>query len=124
MEECLFCKIIKKEISSEILYEDDEVLVFLDIDQSTLGHTLIIPKCHITDYTLLDKEIIFKMFSIAQKIQKILMKKLDKNGISLLFNYGESQVIKHVHLHLLPNFLKEESSLTSSEVYKLLADEF
>ena len=107
MEECLFCKIIKKEISSEILYEYDEVLVFLDIDQSTLGHTLIIPKCHIADYTLLDKEILFKMFLIAQKIQKILMKKLDKNGISLLFNYGDSQVIKHVHLHLLPNFLKE-----------------
>lgn len=122
--DCLFCKIIKKEIDSKILYEDEEFLVFLDIDQTTLGHTLIIPKKHFNDYKELDKETLNKMFKLADKIGTMLMEKLNIKAISLLFNYGESQIIKHVHLHLLPNFLKEENNKTTEEeIYNILKDE-
>jgi len=121
--DCLFCKISKKEIESKVLYEDEEFFVFLDIDQSTLGHTLIIPKKHFTDYTKLDSETLSHMFSLADKMSQFLMKKLHAKGISLLFNYGESQIIKHVHLHLLPDFFKNESATTIEEAYRILKDE-
>ena len=122
MTDCLFCKIIKKEIESKILYEDEDFLVFLDIDQSTPGHTLIIPKKHFEDYTALDQNTLNNLFTLANKIIKLLMEKLNKKGISLLFNYGKSQVIKHVHLHLLPNFLEENNEVTIDEMYQKLKD--
>ncbi len=122
MTDCLFCKIIKKEIESKILYEDEDFLVFLDIDQSTPGHTLIIPKKHFEDYTALDQNTLNNLFTLANKISKLLMEKLNKKGISLLFNYGKSQVIKHVHLHLLPNFLEENNEVTIDEMYQKLKD--
>ena len=50
------------------------------------------------------------------------MEKLNKKGISILFNYGKSQVIKHVHLHLLPNFLEENNEVTIDEMYQKLKD--
>jgi len=124
MKDCLFCKISKKEIESKMLYEDEEVSVFLDLDQTTPGHTLIIPKKHVTDYKELDKDTLQKMFDTAKIVQEVLMKKLNKKGMTLLFNYGESQIIKHVHLHLLPDFLQEVKPQTIEEIYTLLKDEF
>lgn len=123
MKDCLFCKICKKEVESKILYEDEEFLVFLDLDQTTPGHTLIIPKKHFDDYTALDAKTLSHMFHLANKISTVLMEKLNKKGISLLFNYGESQVIKHVHLHLLPDFQKESEELPIEEIYAILKDE-
>lgn len=118
--DCLFCKIANKEIESKVLYEDDNYLAFLDIDQETEGHTLIIPKRHITDYTELTKEDYDNMFEIAKKLNPMLQEKLNKSGITMLFNYGDAQVIKHVHLHLLPNFLVEKSTKSQEEVYLIL----
>lgn len=122
--DCIFCKIIENQIESKKLYEDDLVLVFLDIDETTPGHTLIIPKKHIEDYTKLDQETLCHMFKIANKISKILMEKLNKKGISLLFNYGESQIIKHTHLHLLPDFEKNNEPQPVEKIYSLLKDAF
>lgn len=118
--DCLFCKIAKKEIESKVLYEDNDYIAFLDIDQETEGHTLVIPKRHVTDYTELTKEDYDNMFAIAKKLNPMLQDTLKKPGITMLFNYGEAQMIKHVHLHLLPDFLVEKSSKTQDEVYEIL----
>ena len=121
--ECLFCKIAHHEVESKILYEDDNYMAFLDIDQKEAeGHTLIIPKKHFEDYMALDSKTLNDMFEIAQKLNKDLMAKLDKSACTLLFNYGDSQVIKHVHLHLLPNFLYEKGTKNIDEVYKKLKE--
>lgn len=120
--DCLFCKIIENQIGSKKIYEDDLFLVFLDIDQTTPGHTLIIPKKHIEDYTLLDQETLHQMFTLAKKINEIILKKLNKKGVSLLFNYGESQIIKHVHLHLLPDFEKKNEKKDIEEIYSVLKE--
>ena len=66
--DCLFCKIKNKEIEAKILYEDDDFLVFLDMDQSYGGHTLIIPKKHFTTYKDLDNITLNKMFLLASSI--------------------------------------------------------
>ncbi len=121
--DCLFCKIAKKEIKSNILYEDEDIMAFLDIDQKISGHTLVIPKKHVTDYMELNNEIETKMFDVAKKLQPTLMTNLGKTACTLSMNYGDAQIIKHVHLHILPHLFHENSSLTEEEVMQKIKGE-
>ena len=97
MNDCLFCKIIKGEIPSKKLYEDDDILVFMDAFPNVEGHTLVIPKKHYSDIFEVDDETLCKMFKIARIESKDLMSKLNKASSTFLFNYGEDQAIKHIH---------------------------
>ncbi len=103
MENCIFCKIAKKEMPADIIYEDDTVVCFKDINPASTVHLLIVPKKHIgsiNDISEEDKEMIGNIFLIAKKIAKDL--KVD-SGYKLLFNVGEKggQLIPHLHLHLV-----------------------
>ena len=120
--DCIFCKIINKEIPSNILYEDEDFLAFLDLDQTHLGHTLIILKKHIEDYTKLQASELKKMFEIANTLSLKIMSKLHSKGISLNFNYGSLQEIKHVHLHICPDKENKEKK-TLEEIYSILKDD-
>lgn len=100
--DCLFCKIAKKELKSEILYEDGQVMVFKDIRPSAPVHYLIIPKEHIQSIAHLQQnhnEIITKVIYTA----KASAEKLGLKGYKLVFNVGKEggQIIDHLHLHLL-----------------------
>jgi len=100
--DCLFCKIIKKELPSEIVYEDDKVLAFKDINPQAPVHFLIVPKKHIASVDHVefqDKELMGDLILAAQKIAK--EKKL--SGYKLQINVGRSagQIVDHLHLHLL-----------------------
>ena len=102
-KECLFCKIIKKEIPSKAEYEDDEMLAFEDINPQAPTHILIIPKKHIeqaADISETDAELVGKLFVIARKIAA--KKKLEK-GYRIVVNNGPhaQQTVFHFHLHLL-----------------------
>lgn len=121
--DCIFCKIGNKEVPSKILFEDDSYIAFLDQNQETLGHTLIVPKTHYNDITEIDNYTLKGMYDIALTLTPILMKKLGCTGISYLINYGDSQEVKHVHLHLLPDYLKSKSNKTVDEVYDMLKEE-
>lgn len=101
--DCLFCKIINKEISSYKIYEDEKVLAFLDINPVCNGHTLIIPKKHYKDFSSLDDEIILYINEVAKKIISLLEEKLNITGFSLVTNYKDLQEIKHFHLHIITN---------------------
>ena len=102
--DCIFCKIAKKEIPSNILYEDNDLMVIMDLGPVNNGHVLVIPKEHYTDYMELDNEMAGKMLKVAQDLGPKIMQKLDKSSLTLLINYGEDQKVKHLHLHLIPNF--------------------
>ena len=115
--DCLFCKIINGEIPSYKVYEDDLVLAFLDVNPKENGHTLIVPKKHYTDYLELDDEIINHMLKIAKKLSKELTEKLGADGTTFIWNYGNVQVIKHFHLHVIPRF-DNKKELTVEEVYE------
>lgn len=104
MKKCIFCKIVKKEIPSEIVYEDEKILAFKDIEPKAPIHLLIIPKIHIPSVDHLgkgDRELIGELFLVAQGLAKEF--KIDKTGYRLIFNVGRDagQTIKHLHLHLL-----------------------
>ncbi len=104
MEDCIFCKIINKEIPSNIVYEDDEILAFRDIHPVAPVHVLVIPKKHITSLVELEKEdeaIIGKIYGAINKIA--IQEGILEKGFRVIVNCGEDggQEVKHLHFHLL-----------------------
>ncbi len=103
-EDCIFCQVADKTVSSELLYEDDDVVAFKDINPQAPSHILIIPKKHIDRLTNVDDEDLItlgKMVNVAKKIAK--ENGFDKDGFRLLVNEGKNggQTIYHLHFHLL-----------------------
>lgn len=100
MKDCLFCKIIDKELPAEVVFEDEKTLAFLDIHPKAQTHILIIPKEHIVSITSDgSEEIVKELIKSAKKIAR------DKKmpGFKLMFNVGREggQMVDHLHLHLL-----------------------
>lgn len=115
----IFCKIIKGEIPSYKLYEDDKVLAFLDVNPNHNGHTLIVPKEHYENFFDIDEELLHHILKVAKEIAVKLKDKLNYDGISLCQNNYYGQEVKHFHLHLIPKY-KEENKLSVEEVYNIL----
>ena len=104
MNDCLFCKIIKGEIPSTKVYEDDEILAFRDINPLAPVHVLVIPKKHISslvDLTPKDEAIVGKIYTVINKIAK--QENISERGFRVAVNCGEDggQAVKHLHFHLL-----------------------
>ena len=104
MEDCIFCKIVKKEISCFKVYEDDRVLAFEDINPISEGHTLIIPKNHATNLWEITEEDLTAVQLAAKKIIKGIKDALNPTGVAALQlnGKGANQVVMHYHLHLIP----------------------
>lgn len=102
---CIFCKIINKEIPAHIIYENEHVLVFLDASQSTKGHTLIIPKKHVKNIYEIDPVTLENVFSIIPKIANALKAAFDPIGLNILNNTDKPlQSVFHFHVHLIPRY--------------------
>ncbi len=106
MESCLFCKIVNKEISAEIIYEDKFVLSFLDNHPVCFGHTLVIPKKHYKVLTDLGDEELGFFFKGLKNTVLLLEEKISPDGFNIGVNQGEKagQVVPHLHFHILPRF--------------------
>ena len=104
MEDCIFCKIINKQIPSTIVYEDEEILAFKDIHPVAPVHILVIPKKHIKSIMELqqeDEKTIGKIYSVIQQIAK--QEGIAKEGFRVIVNCGENggQEVGHIHFHLI-----------------------
>ena len=104
MEDCIFCKIIKGEIPSNKVYEDEEILAFRDINPVAPVHILVIPKKHLNSVLDLNKEdeiLVGKIYTIINEIAK--KENIDKNGFRVVVNCGEDggQEVKHLHFHII-----------------------
>ena len=119
MEDCLFCKIIKGEILSTKLYEDEDVYSFLDISPVSKGHTLVIPKKHCT--TLLDvpDNLMPKLMKIVKKMAVAVTKAVEAGGFNLKLNNNRvaGQIIDHVHFHIVPRFEGDGLKLWEGKTY-------
>ncbi len=103
-ENCIFCKIINKEIPSSIVYEDEYVMAFNDINPIAPVHVLVIPKIHIQDLEHVDEtniEYVVKIHEAFKKVSKIVG--VDEKGYRVICNCGEDggQEVKHLHYHLI-----------------------
>ncbi|MFV0247099.1 MAG: HIT family protein [Mycoplasmatales bacterium] len=104
MNNCIFCKIVNKEIPSKTIYEDDKVLIIMDIEPLSDGHLLLIPKNHYDDLSSTETDVINHMFKVYKDITPKLIKLLDCDGITILQNEGLCQEVKHTHIHIIPTY--------------------
>lgn len=121
--DCIFCKIANKEIPSKILYEDDIVICFLDVNPDSNGHCLIIPKNHYTDLDDVDVDTLNHIMKISKKIKNFLEKKLNVDGITLIQNNGFIQEVKHYHLHLKPYYKNKQDIVSIDEIYNKIKND-
>jgi histidine triad (HIT) family protein len=104
MRDCLFCKIINGDIPAEIVYEDDAVLAFRDINAQAPTHVLVIPRTHIATINDIQPdqgELIGKMYLAAKQVAK--QEGISESGYRTVMNCGEGagQTVFHIHLHVL-----------------------
>ena len=102
--DCIFCEIVKGNIPSNTIYEDELVKVFLDINPNTNGHMLIIPKKHIVTVNELDEELVKHILEVEKKMYKLLKEKLNIEGLTIVQNNELGQDVKHYHVHLIPRY--------------------
>ena len=102
----IFTKIINKEIPADIVYEDDVVLAFLDINPTNHGHTLVVPKIPSVDATETDPDTLAHIMSVGQRVALAQRELLNATGNNFIFNCGADggQEVFHTHLHVIPRF--------------------
>ena len=120
MKDCIFCKIITREIPSNIVYEDEHVLAFSDIAPATLGHTLVIPKKHCVDIFDMNDEQAALVFQSVPKIAQLLQDEHQCAGLNIINNNGVAagQCVFHYHLHLVPRYDNDEFAEKFWQLYK------
>ena len=98
---CLFCKIVNKEIPSNIILENDKFIAFHDINPKAPVHILAIPKNHVDSFNELDASLMADMTLFIQDVAKEV--RIDKSGYRVVTNIGENggQEVKHLHFHIL-----------------------
>ncbi len=103
MNDCIFCKIARKETAADILYEDETIIAFRDVNPAARVHILVIPKKHIEGVAALndDKKLAARLLLASNKIAE--REKIDETGFRVLVNQGADagQIIGHLHFHLL-----------------------
>lgn len=105
MKDCIFCKIVKKEIPSQVLYETEDLLVFPDIHPSAPIHYLIIPKTHYKNI----EETPENIWAEIRKLALVIKDKENHPGFRLGNNFGDAALIQHMHVHYLSGIKKDRS---------------
>lgn len=120
MDNCIFCKIINKEIPATIIYEDDDFIAIFDKFPATLGHTLVIPKNHFDTIFQIPPDICGKLFTLVTKISQQMQKTLNIENMNILQNNGiiAGQTISHFHVHLLPRY-ENDNVIIKSETNEI-----
>ena len=106
---CIFCAIVTGDAPSTQVYEDDDILAFLDIRPITRGHTLVIPKRHASRLADLDPDLGASMFRVGHRLVAAVRSGLSADGANVLINDGKPafQTVDHTHLHVVPRQRKD-----------------
>ena len=117
---CIFCKIIAGEIPSYKVYEDTEILAFLDINPTNPGHTLVVPKKHLADIEEADEETLCRVIKIVKKVGLSLKKNLAAPGYNVQVNNDPAagQLVPHLHFHVTPRLEADGLELWPQKKYE------
>lgn len=120
MEDCIFCKIVKKEIPAQIVYEDDDSLAFLDAAPVHPGHTLVIPKKHSKDIFDISEEDFSNIMKTVQKITPAVKEAVKADGINIGNSNGKAanQAVFHLHVHIMPRYEGDGFKMFTQGRYK------
>lgn len=99
MADCIFCKIIAKEIPAHIVYEDESVIAFLDLHPVNAGHTLVVPKSHVPHFVDLSEEQSVVLWKAVQKLSAYINQQLSPVRVGVLIAGWD---VQHTHVHIVP----------------------
>ena len=108
--DCVFCKIIAGALPCVKVYEDDDVLAFMDIGPVAKGHTLVVPRQHVDPITHTPPATLQKLIVVVQKIARAQIKAFRADGINVAQANGRpaGQMVPHIHFHVIPRFAADE----------------
>lgn len=116
MNDCIFCKIIKGELPSKTIYEDEIIKVIMNINPNTNGHLLVLTKDHYTNMMDIKEEVLTHSFKIIKNnIYPLLKEKLNCKGLTIANNNELGQEIKHFHIHLIPRYDNDNADFQSNK---------
>ncbi len=103
---CIFCEIAKGNAAAELIYEDENVLSFLDVRPLNIGHALVIPKKHYENFLAVPVNELSELSVITQKIASKIVKVFNPDGFNIIVNSGEAagQSVFHFHFHIIPRY--------------------
>jgi histidine triad (HIT) family protein len=103
---CLFCKIVAGEIPSDKIFEDADLMAFLDIRPVSKGHALVIPKRHMADFLEADDQTLARTVVQVRRIAAAILQATGAQGFNLHVNTGQvaGQVVPHLHFHIIPRY--------------------
>lgn len=108
---CVFCEIVKGNIPSSKVYEDDNYLAILDLSQTTLGHTLVMPKKHYDNFLEMPEDEAKELMGVVHKVANKVVSNLNASGCNILNNTNEvsGQTVMHTHVHIIPRYTASDS---------------
>jgi diadenosine tetraphosphate (Ap4A) HIT family hydrolase len=111
LEDCVFCRIARKEEHASFVYEDKDVTAFLDSRPVNEGHTLVVPRKHYETIFEVPEEEVANLFKIVKKLAYGISKSEKAEGISIVQNNGEAahQIVFHFHVHIIPRYEGQDS---------------
>jgi len=109
-KDCIFCKLAEREIPSQIIFENELDIAFLDIFPISEGHTIVIPKKHYSNLEYIPDYELTELFKVVKKLAIMIHKKLKIDGYNILQNNftAAGQVINHFHVHIIPRNFDDE----------------
>lgn len=110
MDDCIFCKIVRKEIPADIVYEGPHTLAFLDVKPNAKGHTLVIPKKHAANIFDVDQETLAQTMETVRIIAPAVRDGVEAKGVHINSNHGREagQIVDHIHFHIIPRHARSE----------------
>ena len=124
-DNCIFCKIINKQIPSYTVFENDNILAFLDAFPTNSGHTLIIPKKHVENIFEIEEKTLEEIAKQSKIIATKLKNKLNCDGINILQNNGThaGQEVHHYHMHIIPRFKNDKVKIKFNAQHDMIKPE-
>jgi len=106
MQDCIFCKIVRGEIPSTKVYENDSVLCFLDVAPAVRGHSLVIPREHVENILEIPEDMAAHLHEVIRRVGRGIIQGLKADGFNVGMNNFQAagQVVMHAHWHLIPRF--------------------
>ncbi len=120
MENCIFCKIVSGEIPSYKIYEDDEVIAFLDVAPVNSGHVLVVPKSHYKNLLDIPQDLVCQVIAVVKKLAPSILEGVGAKDFNLHLNNGNiaGQTVEHFHWHIIPRFPDDGKELWHGNKYK------
>ncbi len=119
MTDCIFCKIAAKELPSDVLYEDEDTVAFLDIQPNNPGHTLVIPKAHTRNIFDTEDASLAAVMRTVRKLAPAIRDAVGAGGVNINSNHEPSagQVVFHLHIHIIPRFADDGYTFWPKKAY-------